>query len=81
MEMTLLLSKIVGPVLLLRAVSILIDRKHFLRMLDRIEDDSQTVAFSMIPIAMLMAVIAVVATYTDRSSIAADSTFFLLIRM
>lgn len=69
--MTLLLSKVVGPVLLLRAISILIDRKHFVRMIDQIEDESKTIAFSMFPIAMLMTGIAIAVTHTDTSSIAA----------
>lgn len=71
MEMTLLLSQIVGPVLILRAISILIDRKHFLAMIDQIEDESKTIAFSMFPIAMLMTGIAIAVTHTDTSSIAA----------
>jgi hypothetical protein len=71
MEMTLLLSKIVGPVLILRAISILIDRKHFESMICQIEGESQMVAFSMFPIAMLMSGIAIAVTHTDTSSVAA----------
>ncbi len=71
MELTLLLSKIVGPVLLLRAISILIDREHFVSIIDQIEDESKTVAFSMFPVAMLMTGIAIAVTHTDTSSIAA----------
>jgi hypothetical protein len=71
MEMTLLLSKIVGPILILRAISILIDRKLFVSMIDQMEGESQTVAFSMFPIAMLMSGIAIAVTHTDTSSIAA----------
>jgi len=71
MAMTLLISKIVGPVLLLRGISILIDREHFLELLNRLEEESKTVAFSLFPIAMLMTGIAVVVTHSDTSSLAA----------
>ena len=71
MEITLFLSKIVGPVLLLRGISILIDRGHFVEMLDRLEDESKTVSFSMFPIAMLMTGIAVTVVHRDTSSLAA----------
>ena len=54
METTLFLAKIVGLVLLLRAISILIDRKHFLEMLGRIEEESKTVAFSIFSIRSII---------------------------
>jgi hypothetical protein len=54
METTILISKIIGPVLLLRGVSILLDRKHFLTMLDGLEREVNTVAFSLFPIAFLI---------------------------
>ncbi len=71
METTLFLSKIVGPVLLLRGISILIDRKHFVAMLDGLKEEAKTVSFSLFPIALLMAGIAVVISHRDTSSLAA----------
>ncbi len=71
MEMTVLLARVVGPVLLLRGISLLIDRQHFLTMLDRLQEESQTVSFSLFPIAMLMTALAIVNTYEDTSSVAA----------
>ncbi len=71
MELTLLLAKIVGPVLVLRAVSILIDRQHFAELLDQVEEESKTISFSMFPVAMLMSAIAVVNVHHDTSSLAA----------
>lgn len=71
METTLFLSKVVGPVLVLRAVSILIDRKHFQAMLDGLEREVETVSFSFFPIALLMAGIALAIALRDTSSMAA----------
>ncbi len=71
METTLFLSKIVGPVLLLRGISIVINRMHFVEMLDRLEDESKTASFSMFPIALLMTGVAVANVHRDTSSLAA----------
>ncbi len=71
METTLLLSKILGPVLIIRGVSILIDRQHFVAMLEGLEKEATTVAFSLFPIALLMASIALALIHTDSSSLAA----------
>jgi hypothetical protein len=71
METTILISKIIGPVLLLRGVSILLDRKHFLTMLDGLEREVNTVAFWLFPIALLMACISLAILHNDYSSLAA----------
>lgn len=71
MELTSLLCKVIGPVLLLRAVSILIDRRHFAEMVAGLEREVTTVSFSLFPIALLMACLALAATHTDTSSLAA----------
>ena len=55
METTLFLSKVLGPVLLIRAISILIDRQHFTKMLDNVENEVSTVSFSLFPVALMMA--------------------------
>ena len=71
MDFTILFAKIVGPVLLIRALSIAIDRKHFLKMLDGLDREATTASFSLFPIALLMTCIAIVVTYSDTSSPAA----------
>lgn len=71
MELTSFLAKIVGPVLVLRAISILLDRRHFAELLQGLDREISTVAFSLFPIALLMACIALAVGHTDRSSPAA----------
>lgn len=71
METTLLLSKIIGPVLILRGISILINRSHFVAMLEGLEAEAKTVSFSSIPVGLMMAGLAVGLTHTDTSSLAA----------
>ncbi len=71
MKLTALIAKILGPVLLLRAVSILIDRPHFATMLGGLEREVDTISFSAFPIALLMACIALAVAHTDSSSLAA----------
>jgi hypothetical protein len=71
MELTELVSKVIGPVLLLRAVSILFDRRHFLEMLRGLEREITTVSFSLFPIALLMTCIALAVCHSDTSSLAA----------
>lgn len=71
MELTSLVAKVVGPVLLLRTVSILLDRKHFLEMLRGLDREVTTVAFSLFPIALLMTCITLALVHSDTSSVAA----------
>ena len=71
METTLFLAKIVGPVLLARTVSILIDRQHFEAMINGLEKEITTVAFSLFPIALMMTCIALTLIHRDTSSLAA----------
>ena len=71
MATTLLLSKILGPVLLLHGISTLIDRQHFIAMLEGLEKETTSVAFSVFPIILLMASIALAVTHSDTSSPAA----------
>jgi predicted MFS family arabinose efflux permease len=70
-ELTALIAKILGPVLLLRALSIAIDRKHFVSMLAGLEREVATVSFSLFPVALLMACITLALVHSDRSSPAA----------
>jgi hypothetical protein len=71
MTTTSLIAKIVGPVLLLRALSILIDRQHFIEMLGGLHREISTISFSFFPIALLMTGIAIVVLHSDHSSLAA----------
>jgi len=71
MDFTVLFSKVVGPLLVIRALSILLDRKHFLEMLTGLDREVTTVAFSFFPIALFMACAAIAVTYSDTSSVAA----------
>jgi len=71
MDFAVLFSKVVGPVLLVRAVSIVMDRKHFHAMVAGLEKEISTVSFSFFPIALMMSCIAIAVTFSDTSSIAA----------
>lgn len=71
MELTTLLAKIIGPVLVLRALSIVIDRKHFRTMLGGVEREVGTIAFSLFPVALLMACLGLAVAHSDTSSVAA----------
>lgn len=70
MALTRTLTRIIGPVLLLRAVSILIDRGHFIEMVRNLDREVATVSFSLFPIAFLMACIALALAPLDTSSLA-----------
>jgi hypothetical protein len=71
MELTSLIAKIVGPVLLLRAASVLVHRGHFVEMVRGLDREVTTVAFSLFPVALLMACLTLVAVHRDTSSLAA----------
>jgi hypothetical protein len=71
MELTKIITKVIGPVLLLRAVSILIDRDHFVQMARGLDQEVGTVAFSFFPIALLMGCITLAVVHSDSSSVAA----------
>ena len=71
MELTSLIAKVLGPVLLLRSLSILLDRKHFVEMVRGLEREVTTVSFSLFPIALLMTCITLAALHSDTSSPAA----------
>ena len=71
MELTSLIAKVVGPVLLVRGLSILLDRKHFIEMVQGLDREVRTVSFSFFPIALLMTCIALAVIHSDTSSVAA----------
>lgn len=68
MESTLLLSKIIGPVLILRSISILIDREHFKEMVRGLDKEISTISFSLFPVALVMTATALAVLHTDRST-------------
>ncbi len=70
MEPTSFIAKVIGPVLLLRALSILIDRTHLTAMVRGLDREVETVAFSAFPIGLLMACIALALTPVDTASLA-----------
>ncbi len=70
METTLFLTQIIGPVLVLRGISILIDWPHFEAMVDGLDKEVTTVAFSLFPIALMMAAIAILRLHNDTSTLA-----------
>lgn len=70
MDLTKLLARMIGPVLVLRAISIAIDRPHFVTMLEGLGREVATVSFSMVPIALLMACIALAHAEVDTSTVA-----------
>jgi hypothetical protein len=71
MELTVLIAKVVGPVLLLRGLSIVHNRRHFVEMLRGLERETTTVAFSFFPVALLMTCLALAVIHSDTSSLAA----------
>ena len=71
METTVLLSKILGPVLLLRGISIFFDRQQVVTMLERLEEESTSAAFSALPVILFMASLAMAVTHKDTSNPAA----------
>lgn len=68
MDTTLLLTKVVGPVLLVRGISLIVDRKHFVTLLDRLEGEAKTITFQLLPVALLMAAITVIVACRDLTS-------------
>jgi hypothetical protein len=71
MDLTKGISRVIGPVLLLRAASILIDRNHFLEMLRGLDREVATVSFSMFPIALLMGFISLALVPLESGTLAA----------
>jgi len=68
MDLTSFIAKVVGPVLLLRAVSIVIDRRHFVDMVRGLDRELTSVSFSAFPIALLMTSIGVAVVHSDLST-------------
>ncbi|MCE7938786.1 MAG: hypothetical protein DYG90_09450 [Chloroflexi bacterium CFX6] len=69
--LTMLLAQMIGPVLLLRALSIALDIGHFRAMIAGLEREITTVSFSLFPIVLMMTCIALAVVHTDASSLAA----------
>lgn len=71
MEFTVLFCKVVGPLLLIRGISLVLDRQHFVEMLEGVEREATSVSFSFFPIALFLACATIAVTYSDYSSPAA----------
>ena len=71
METTLFLSKIIGPVILLRGISILFNRKQVVTMLERLEKESTSATFSALPVILVTASLALAVSHKDTSNAAA----------
>ena len=71
METTRFVCRIVGPVMLVRCISILIDRAHFVAMVEGLGAEVDTVSFSFFPIALFMACLTLLTLHHDTSSPAA----------
>jgi hypothetical protein len=70
-DITSLVARVVGPVLLLRALSILLHRRQFVEMVRGLDRELTTVSFSAFPIALLIACIGLAVVHSDTSSLAA----------
>ena len=68
MDLNLLIAKLVGPVLLVRSLSILIDKKHFEAMLEGLDKEIKTLSFSFIPVTLFAAALFILNYQTDRTS-------------
>ena len=66
-----MLSKILGPVLLLRGVSILFNRQQVVTMLEGLENELTSAVFFVLPTLLLTAGLALAITHKDTSSPAA----------
>ena len=71
MDTTMFLSRIIGPLLIIRGGSIILDRQHFRTMLDNLEQETRTIAFAMVPVAIMMGALTILQLHHDTSSIAA----------
>jgi hypothetical protein len=65
-----LVARLIGPVLLLRAVSILVDREHFVETLRQVDQEARTLTFSFFPVALLVGFIALAHVPADKPSLA-----------
>ena len=68
MTITLVLAKVIGPLLMLRGLSLIVDRPHFQAMLRGLDQEVSTVSFSMIPVALFAAGALLVTAGADSSS-------------
>lgn len=70
-QLTSFRAKILGPVLALRAISILIGRRHLVELLQGLDREITTITFSLFPIALVMGCMVLASGHTDRLSPAA----------
>ena len=71
MESTMFLSRIIGPLLIIRGMSIILDREHFRHIMNNLEEEMHTISFAMVPVAIMMGALAIIQLHHDWSSPAA----------
>ena len=71
MESTMFLSRMLGPLLIIRGMSIIMDREHFRHIVNNLEKEMRTISFAMVPVAIMMGALAILQLHEDTSSIAA----------
>lgn len=69
--LTLVLARVLGPLLILRGLSILIDRRHFESLLEGLEREVETISFSMVPVFLFIGFGTLLVLHWDFSSPAA----------
>ena len=69
--LTLVLARVLGPLLILRGLSILIDRSHFESMLEGLEREVETISFSMVPVFLFAGFGSLLVLHWDFSSLTA----------
>ena len=71
MDTTLFLSRLVGPVLIVRGLTLIIYREHFRQMMNNLEQEMRTISFAMVPVGIMLGGLAILQLHDDTSSVAA----------
>ena len=71
MDTTLFLSRVIGPLLIVRGVTIILYREHFRQIMNNLEQEMRTISFAMVPVGIMMGALAILQVHDDTSSIAA----------
>lgn len=69
-ETTQNISKILGPLLLVRGVSILIAPAHFRSLIQRLETEVSSISFSMVPVFLFATFLSFALFFRDLESVA-----------
>lgn len=71
METTMFLSRLVGPLLIVRGLTLILYREHFRQIMNNLEQEMRTISFAMVPVGIMMGALAILQLHHDTSSIAA----------